>query len=66
MKLPKKGDKKVWSFFVLAFPTVLIIVLGNQQLFPGSIPGQLWTICCLAFYQFIILKQFLDTYYELL
>jgi len=53
----KKADRKVLTFFLLAFPTLLIIAMGS--FFPDS-----WLIqILLAFYQFILLKQVLDDYY---
>lgn len=53
----RKMDKKVFSFFTIAFPTILIIV--TQNLFPKG-----WIISAgLAIYQFIIVKRFLDDYY---
>lgn len=57
-KAQVKTDKKIWSFFMIAFPTVLII--GIMMMTPSA----WWVTIILAFYQFILLKQFLDTYYE--
>lgn len=55
----KKVDKKVLSFFALGFPTLVIIILG---ILFGS---ETWIIQILiAVYQFILLKQYLDNYYE--
>ena len=54
-------DKKILSFFLIAFPTIIIILLsiiGGNSL--------IWVDICLAIYQFILLKQFLDNYYEVL
>lgn len=62
IKNPKKKrevDKKVLSFFMLAFPTLLIIALG-------MLSDAWWGMILLAFYQFILLKQFLDHYYDLI
>ena len=56
----KPVDKKMLTFFLIAFPTLMVIALGmlNQ--------GTWWAQVILAFYQFVLLKQFLDTYYEVL
>ena len=53
-------DKKVLTFFLIAFPTLLIIAIG---MFYESI---WWVQILFAIYQFILLKQFLDNYYEVL
>lgn len=53
-------DKKIWSFFTISFPTVLIIAISQLT------PSAWWVQVILAFYQFIVLKQFLDNYYEFL
>jgi len=55
-----KVDKKILTFFLIAFPTTLIIALGMINL------NTWWAQILLAFYQFILLKQFLDNYYEVL
>ncbi len=54
----KEVDKKVFSFFVLAFPTILIII------FSMIAPSLWWANILLGLYQFIMLKQFLDNYYK--
>lgn len=59
-KIPKKTDKKMLTFFLIAFPTLLVIALGMLA------PRAWWAQVLLAFYQFILLKQFLDNYYEIL
>lgn len=62
MKLKsKKVDKKILSFFLISFPTLLIIALG-------SLIGEnsWWAQLMLAIYQFILLKQYLDNYYDIL
>ena len=63
MKNKKKPepDKKVFSFFVLAFPTILIVVFG-------LLVREWWVSfiqTMLAVYQFAMLKQFVDEYYAL-
>ena len=59
-KESKKVDKKILTFFLIAFPTLLIIALSI--LYPGT-----WLVQILiAFYQFVLLKQYLDNYYEVL
>ena len=59
-KESKKVDKKILTFFLIAFPTLLVIALGI--LYPGT-----WLVQILiAFYQFVLLKQYLDNYYEVL
>ena len=57
---PTKVDKKALTFFLIAFPTLLVIALGMLT------PGTWWAQILLAFYQFVLLKQFLDNYYEVL
>ena len=59
-KTEKHPDKKVFSFFVLAFPTILIVCFGLL------LPNTSWVALIkilLAMYQFVMLKQFLDDYY---
>jgi len=56
----KKVDKKMLTFFLIAFPTILVIALGMLS------TGTWWAQILLAFYQFVLLKQFLDNYYEVL
>ena len=53
----KPLDKKVLTFFLIAFPTLMIIVVGIfvRNAWPFQI--------LLALYQFIVLKPFLDDYY---
>jgi len=54
-------DKSVLTFFLIAFPTILIIIVG----FMASKFG--WVIqIALAIYQFLVLKQFVDNYYDLM
>ena len=53
----KEVDKKVFSFFVLAFPTILIVIFSMLS------PSLWWANIFLAIYQLIMLKQFLDNYY---
>jgi len=55
---PKEVDKKVFAFFVLAFPTILIVVLSMLA------PNLWWVNVFLAIYQFIMLKQYLDSYFD--
>ncbi len=54
----REVDKKVFSFFVLAFPTILIVIFSMLA------PALWWANIFLAIYQFILLKQFLDNYYR--
>lgn len=57
-KATEKDKKKVLSFFLLGFPTLIIITL--MMLIPDA-----WYVAILiAVYQFITLKQFIDQYYE--
>ena len=60
-KKSKGVDKKVLSFFMLGFPTVIIIVLN--LLVQGYV---IWIQLVVAIYQFVLLKQFIDNYYKLL
>jgi len=57
---PTRVDKKILTFFLIAFPTLLIIAISMIT------PQGWWAQILLAFYQFILLKQFLDNYYEVL
>jgi len=54
-------DKSVLSFFLIAFPTVVIILVG-------IIGGRFyWLIqIVLAIYQLVTLKQFIDSYYDVM
>ncbi len=65
MKEKKSLDKSVLSFFMIGFPTVLIIIVGVLLRQEDSLIVALIQIV-LAIYQFITLKQFLDKYYELM
>jgi len=58
--IEKRLDKKVLTFFLIAFPTLMIIALGMFY------EDAWWVQILLAVYQFILLKQFLDNYYEVL
>ncbi len=58
MEKQKQVNKKILSFFMLAFPTVIIVLIGLFM------PNPVWVQVVLAFYQFVLMKQFLDTYYE--
>lgn len=53
-------DKKILTFFLIAFPTLLIILLG------AWVKDSWFIQIALALYQFILLKQYLDNYYEVL
>jgi len=53
-------DKKVLTFFLIGFPTLLVIALGMLS------PTTWWAQILIAFYQFVMLKQFLDDYYRVL
>ena len=54
-------DKSVLTFFLIAFPTILIIIVGLMEARFG------WLIqIALAIYQFLVLKQFVDNYYDLM
>ena len=58
-QIPKKPvDKKILTFFLIAFPTLIIIAVSML------INDGWWVQILLAIYQFILLKQFLDNYYE--
>ena len=59
-KREKRVDKKILTFFLIAFPTIMIILMGYLS------EGTAWAQIVLAVYQFILLKQFLDNYYEVL
>jgi len=58
---PTGEDKsKVLTFFLLAFPTLLIIMMAQLA------PQTWWAWILIAVYQFVMLKQFLDKYYEVM
>lgn len=60
VKIDETERKKLFSFFMLSFPTFLIVLVG--MLFP-----EIWLApLALAIYQFILLKQFLDDYYKVI
>ncbi len=59
-KKEKQVDKNILTFFLIAFPTLMIIAMS--MLIKNSWPFQI----LFAIYQFILLKQFLDNYYEVL
>ncbi len=65
MKEKRPLDKSVLSFFMIGFPTVVIIILGVLLKQESSFTVAAIQIV-LAIYQFITLKQFLDNYYELI
>ncbi len=53
-------SKKVLAFFVIMFPSLLIVSMGML-----SIASKVWWVLLGLFvYQSIVLKQFLDSYYE--
>jgi len=58
-KRREESNKEVLSFFMIGFPTVLIILTG---LFLDGATNSLIQIA-LAVYQFILIKQFLNSYY---
>lgn len=58
-----KPDPKVRSFFILAFPTIVIVALS--MLFTMDVKTAAIVIL-LAVYQFLMLKQFVDQYHEVL
>lgn len=54
----KEINRGVLSFFMLAFPTVLIVCLSMLT------EKSWWIQILLAIFQFIMLKHFIDSYYE--
>jgi hypothetical protein len=54
----KKERGKALTLFLIMFPSLLIA--GNY----GSLAVNLFIKICLIFYQFVILKRWLDEYYE--
>ena len=53
-------NKKVLTFFMIAFPTVMIVAISMVT------PSAWWAQIFLAAYQFIILEQFVNNYYEVM
>ena len=60
---PNKPDPKVRSFFILAFPTLLVVILA--MFFTVDVKVAIMMIA-IAIYQFLMLKQFVDQYHEVL
>jgi len=56
----KPVDKKVFTFFIMAFPTLFIIALGRL----GTEFSILMYQVVLAFFQFVLIRQFLNSYYD--
>jgi hypothetical protein len=60
--MEKEDKKPVFTLFLLFFPTILI------GLIPTEIGGSVWLPLALkvlvAFYQFVVLKNFIFQYYE--
>ena len=56
-------DPKVRSFFILAFPSVVVIILAMW--FTVDVKTSV-VMMILAIYQFLLLKQFVDQYHEVL
>jgi len=62
-KRVKEEDKtKVLSFFMMGFPTILIVGIAMLT----SVTETWWVMVLLAVYQFLLMKQFIDKYYEVL
>ena len=57
---PKKKNKQILTFFLVMFPSLLLS--GDY----GSLAVNLVLKAALLFYQFVILKAFLDDYYRIL
>jgi len=57
----KEEKQNFFAIFLLFFPTIIVAAV------PSSIGGSLWTALAikllLAFYQFIVVKNFVDKYY---
>jgi len=53
----KPVDRKVFSFFMIMFPSVLVVAIAMLA------PLLWWAEIGLVVYQSIVLKQFLDQYY---
>lgn len=62
-KVSGEDRQKVLSFFMLGFPSLLIAAIGiagRDDLFSAFLS------ILLVFYQLVVLKQFIDRYYEVL
>jgi len=62
MKTKKKTDRKTFSFFIIMFPALimaLIGIIGDKTFFNAILQ-----IAFLLF-QSVLLKQFIETYYEI-
>lgn len=62
-KAPKKTDPKVRTFFLLSFPSVVITTVA--MLFPVDVKTAI-IMMMLMVYQFLMLKQFVDQYHEVM
>lgn len=58
---PKKANKKMLSFFALGFPQIIVAAIG--AFISTSIVLSV-IIILLTFYALVMLKQYLDSYYE--
>jgi len=59
-ELTKNEKKSVWTFFTLLFPSLLLCIIVT---FPKSIEFSLIGLS-LFFYQAVLLKNFVEKYYE--
>lgn len=60
-KQPTQEEKsKVFTFLTLGFPTLLIVGIAMLT----TIAETWWVVLGLAVYQFLLMKQFIDRYYE--
>lgn len=57
---PMKTNRKMLTLFLIIFPS--IIIAGNY----GSFVTNLAIKTALIFYQFVLLKSFLENYYKLI
>jgi|TARA_R100000093_G_C1927037_1_gene67481 hypothetical protein len=56
----KPVDRKVLSFFILGFPIIVLVLI---MMLPEWRFAQ---VIALTFYELVLLKQFMDNYYEVL
>lgn len=58
-KPTKQEKQRILSFFLIMFPTLVVIILGRLS-------PEAWAVSILiAFWQMVMVKQFIDEYYSI-
>ena len=63
-KVDEEKERKMLSYFVLFFPTLLIAGIPSGPTWIGLVSQGLVLKLLLAFYQFVVLKRFIDLHYD--